>query len=83
MSEPRRTIPHSPKGVGPVEVASPLDLLATEPWEKVTTFSETFPSPVTRSLASSRSEVELRLPPKPTLLRNSKSLEDVPPFSLD
>ena len=83
VAESHSTISHSPKNVGLVEVVSPLDLLATEPWEKVTTFPEFFPSPVIRSLASSRSEVELRMPPKPTLLRNSKSLEDVPHFSLD
>ena len=82
-SIPSSTISHSPKEVGPLEAVSSPDLLATEFWEKVTTFSETFPSPFSGSSAGSRSETELRMPPKPTLLRDSKSLEEVPHFSLD
>ena len=81
-SNPGSAISHSPKDVRPLEAIPPLDLLATEPWEEVTKLSETFPSPSNRSFASSRSEIELRMPPKPTLLRNSRSLEAVPYFSL-
>lgn len=82
-SNPGSAIARSLKDVGPLEAIPSLDLLATEPWEKVTTLFETLPSPFNRSLASSRSEIELRMPPKPTLLRNSRSLEEVPHFSLD
>lgn len=76
-------IAHSLKDIGPLEAIPSLDLLATEPWEKVTTLFEALPPPINRSPASSRSEIELRMPPKPTLLRHSRSLEEVPHFSLD
>ena len=81
-SNPDSTIANSLKDVAPLAAIPHLDLLATQSWEEVNPLSEAFPSPFRRSTASSRSEIELRMPPKPSLLRNSKSLEAVPHFSL-
>lgn len=72
---------HSPKDVEALGATSPLDLLSTVPWE-ATTLSGDFPYSFRRSLAGSRSEIEISMPPKPILLRNSRSLEDVPHLSL-
>ena len=77
-----RTISQPLKDMGTLKALQSLDLLVTEPCEKIAMVSEAFPCHSKRSLTSSRSETELKMPPKPTLLRNSRSLEDVPHFSL-
>ncbi|KAM0806033.1 hypothetical protein BDR22DRAFT_196125 [Usnea florida] len=80
--DPVSAISHTSKDSKYLGVIPTLDLLATVPWERAPKSCGALPPLSRQSLASSRSEVELRMPPKPTLLRNSRSLEAVPHLSL-